>query len=104
MEKALFKNIFLHKIFICQMIFKIFVALFKTFGMQNGDILIFFVRSFRKVRFRKMQFLKDGVQTVNLSLIVYIVLLQYFKEISIICIGNTAGNHVIRNVYDMCKL
>ena len=43
-----------------------FVALFKTFRMQNGDLLIFFLRSFRKVRFRKMQFLKDGVQTVNL--------------------------------------
>ena len=64
MEKALFKNIFLHKFFICQPIFKIFVALFKTFGMQNGDRLIFFLRSFRKVRFPKMQFLKDGVQTV----------------------------------------
>ena len=64
MENALFKNIFLHKIFICQPIFKIFVALFKTFGMQNGDMLIFFLRSFRKLRLRKMQFLKDGVQTV----------------------------------------
>ena len=64
MEEAVFKNIFLHKIFICQPIFKIFVALFKTFGMQNGDRLKFFLSSFRKVRFRKMQFLKDGVQTV----------------------------------------
>ena len=67
MEKALFKNIFLYKIFICSPIFKIFVALFKTFGMQNGDKLIFFLRPFRKVKFRKMQFLKDGVQTVVLS-------------------------------------
>ena len=33
--------------------------------MQNGDMLIFFLRSFRKVRFRKMQFLKDGVHTVD---------------------------------------
>ena len=40
------------------------MALFKTFGMQNGGMLIFFLRSFRKVRLRKMQFLKDGVQTV----------------------------------------
>ena len=32
--------------------------------MQSGDMLIVFLRSFRKVRFRKMQFLKDGVQTV----------------------------------------
>ena len=35
MEKAQFKNIFLRKIFICSPIFKIFVAPFKTFGMQN---------------------------------------------------------------------
>ena len=68
MEKALFKNIFLDKILICQPIFKLFVALFKTFGMQNGDLLIFFLRSFRKVRFQKMQFLRDGVQTVVLVL------------------------------------
>ena len=27
-------------------------------------MLMFFLRSFRKVRFQKMQFLKDGVQTV----------------------------------------
>ena len=67
MEKALFKYIFLHKIFICKRIFKIFVAPFKTFGMQNDDMLIFFLRSFRKVRFLKMQFLEDGVQTVVLS-------------------------------------
>ena len=65
MEKALFKTIFLHKIFICEPIFKIFVTLLKTFGIQNGDMLIFFPRSFRKVRFLKMQFLKDGVQTVG---------------------------------------
>ena len=51
MEEALFKIIFWHKIFICKPIFKIFVALFKTFEMQNGDVLIFFLRSFRKVRF-----------------------------------------------------
>ena len=42
------------KIFICQLIFKIFVAVFKTFGMQNGDMSIFFLRAFRKVRFWKM--------------------------------------------------
>ena len=49
------------KFFICYPIFKIFVALFKTYGMQNGDMVIFFTRSFRQLRFRKMQFLKDGV-------------------------------------------
>ena len=37
------------------------MTLFKTSGMQNGDMVIFFLRSFRKVRFRKMQFLEDGV-------------------------------------------
>ena len=40
------------------------MTLFKTFGMQNGDMLIFFLWPFRKVEFRKMQFLKDGVRTV----------------------------------------
>ena len=40
------------------------MALFKTFGMQNDDMLIFFLTSFRKVRFGKMQFLEDGVRTV----------------------------------------
>ena len=43
------------------------MALFKTFRMQNGDRQIFFFRSFRKVKFQKMQFLKDGVQTVVLT-------------------------------------
>ena len=32
------------------------MALFKTFGMQSGDILIFFLSSFRKVRFQKNAF------------------------------------------------
>ena len=38
MEKALVKIIFSHKMFICQPIFKIFVALFKAFGMQMDEI------------------------------------------------------------------
>ena len=42
---------FLHNIFICESIFKIFVALFKTYGMQNGGMVIFFFWSFRKLRF-----------------------------------------------------
>ena len=50
-KKTLFKNSLLHKFFICLPIFKIFVALLKTFRMQNDDMLIFFLRSFRKVRF-----------------------------------------------------
>ena len=51
MEKDLSKIIFWHKIFIFKPIFEIFEALFKTYGMQNGDMVIFFLRSFRKVRF-----------------------------------------------------
>ena len=66
MEKSPIQKYFLHKIFICEPIFKNLVALFRTFGMQNGDTLKVFFRSFRKVRFRKMQSLKDGVQTVGL--------------------------------------
>ena len=30
---------------------KILEALFKTYGMQNGDMVIFILSSFRKVRF-----------------------------------------------------
>ena len=41
------------------------MALFKTFEMQIDDLLIFFLRPFRKVKFRKMQSLKDDVQTVD---------------------------------------
>ena len=65
MEKALFKIILWHKMYICQPIFNFFVALFKTFKMQNGDMVICFLESFRKVRFSKMQFLEDGEWTVD---------------------------------------
>ena len=41
MEKVLFKIIFGSKIFICQPIFKIFVALFTTIGMQKDNKIIF---------------------------------------------------------------
>ena len=41
MEKALVRIIFGHKFFICRPIFKIFVALFTTFGMQNDDKITF---------------------------------------------------------------
>ena len=37
MEKVLVQIIFDHKIIICHAIFKIFVALLKTFEMQKGD-------------------------------------------------------------------
>ena len=57
--------IFGHNYFISESIFKIFVALFRTHELQKDDMVIFFMWCFRKVRFRKMQFLKDGVQTVN---------------------------------------
>ena len=35
---------------------------FTTFGLQKDDIVIFFLWCFRKVRFCKMQFLKDHFQ------------------------------------------
>ena len=57
--------IFGHNYLISEPIFKIFVALFRTHELQKADMVIFFLWCFRKVRFRKMQFLKDGVQTVT---------------------------------------
>ena len=51
-------------------IFKICVALFRTHELQKDGMDIFFLWCFRKVRFRKMQFLKDGVQTVVYSFLV----------------------------------
>ena len=56
--------IFCHNYLISEPVFKLFVALFMTHELQKDDMVIFFLWSFRKVRFRKMQFLKDGVQTV----------------------------------------
>ena len=41
------------------------MALFRTHELQKDDMVIFFLWCFRKVRFQKMQFLKDGVQTVD---------------------------------------
>ena len=63
--KGLFKINFGHNHFLCEPIYKIFVALFRTFGLQKIDMVIFFLWCFIKVRFLKMQFLKDGVQTVG---------------------------------------
>ena len=37
MEKALVQIIFGHIFFICEPIFKVFAALFKTFGMKKDD-------------------------------------------------------------------
>ena len=47
MEKALVKIIFGHQIFICQPIFNIFVALFRTFGMQKDGEITFCCRRLR---------------------------------------------------------
>ena len=57
--------IFVHNYFISEPIFKLFVALFRTHELLKDGIVIFLLWCFRKVRFRKMQFLKDGVQTVG---------------------------------------
>ena len=43
------------------------MALFRTHELQKDGMVIFFLWCVRKVRFRKMQFLKDGVQTVGFS-------------------------------------
>ena len=51
MQKGLYKIIFGHKCFISEQIFKMFAALFTTFGMQKDYMVIFFLRSSRKVRF-----------------------------------------------------
>ena len=47
LHKALVKINFGHKIFICQPIFKIFVALFTTFGMQKDNKITLCWRCFR---------------------------------------------------------
>ena len=65
--KCLFKMIFGHNCFIRVPIFKLFVTLSRTHDLLKDGIVIFLLWCFRKVRFRKMQFLKDGVQTVALS-------------------------------------
>ena len=42
MQKSLFKNIFGHLMFICERIFKIFAAHFRTKGMLNhGKIILY---------------------------------------------------------------
>ena len=49
--KGLFKIIFEHNYFTTEPIFKNFAAHFRTFGLQNDDIVIFFLYCFTKVRF-----------------------------------------------------
>ena len=57
--------IFGHNYFISEPILKVFVALFRTPELQKDGMVIFFGWCSRKVRFRKMKFQKDGVQTVD---------------------------------------
>ena len=40
------------------------MALFRTHDLQKDGMVILFLRCFRKEGFRKLHFLKDGVQTV----------------------------------------
>ena len=56
--------IFGHNYFISETIFKLCVTLFMTHELQKDGMVIVFCWCFRKVSFRKMQFLTDGVQTV----------------------------------------
>ena len=67
--------------FISKPIFNLFVALFRTHELQKDGMVISFLWCFRKVRFKKMQFLKGGVQTV----IVWRLNIQnsYIKYISV---------------------
>ena len=60
-EKAIVEIIFSRKFSICQLIYKLFVDLFTTFGMQkvgNYHILL-------EVFHAKRQFSKDGVRRVH---------------------------------------
>ena len=59
MKKALVKIIFVRKLLICEPIFKIFVALFRTFGMQKDAKIIFQYKMICK-----RQYPKDGVRRV----------------------------------------
>ena len=65
MEKALVNIIFVRKIFMCQPIFKFFVALFTTFGIQKDSEITLCCRSSNTRRYEKRQFPKDGVRRVG---------------------------------------
>ena len=71
--------IFGHNYFISKSIFKLFVALFRTHELQKDGMVIFFFWCFRKVRFRKMQFLKDGVQTVTFD---YMSKVEFYLDVT----------------------
>ena len=72
MQKCLFKMILGHNYLISDPILKLLVALFRTHELQKDGMVIFFLWCYRKVKFRKMQFLKDGVQTVGTICLVII--------------------------------
>ena len=65
MEKVLVQIFFGHEIFICEPIFKIFVVLFKTFGMQKDDERKFVKGCLRIWWYAKMQFPKNVVRRVE---------------------------------------
>ena len=52
--------------FICRQIFKIFVAIFKTFGKQKDDKITFCWRCFGTSWCAEKKFRKDGVRRVVL--------------------------------------
>ena len=57
-EKTLFEIIFGRKFFICEPSFKFCVALFKTFGMQKDDKIIFTWGGLEQGDLQTMQFPK----------------------------------------------
>ena len=59
MEKSPIQIIFWHRFFIYEPIFKIYVALFKTFGMQNVDLVMFLGV------FQKSEILKNAVSGID---------------------------------------
>ena len=72
-----------HNCLISEPIFKLFVALFRTHELQKDDMVIFFLWCFRKVRFRKMQFLKVGVQTVVVKAFRFLISFNVFYTPSV---------------------
>ena len=56
-----------------------FKMMMRTHELQKDDMVIFFFWCLRKVRFRKMQFLKDGVQTVDIKFDVQITNIIQFQ-------------------------
>ena len=76
------KMILGHNYFISEAIFKRFVALCRNHELQKDGMVIFFLWCFRKVRFRKMQFLKNCVQTVDFISLTFYGLNYYVANFS----------------------